>query len=104
MKHSRGKQKLAATESRIWQICYLDATTKILQKVKTLSIRQRAYRFKVVRTSLKDGVTIHRTDQFEEILKEQGYSLSHSSNLSGMTDVINKEGKKKVKKKIAGRK
>lgn len=77
-------------------------TTKILQKVKTLSMR-RVYRLKVVRTSLKQRVAIPKTDQFREIFEEQGYLLSHSSNFSSMTDVINEEEKQKIKKKIAGR-
>ena len=46
------------------------------------SMAQRVYRFKVVRTFLKAGVAINKIDQFREILEEQGYSLSHSSNLS----------------------
>ena len=62
---------------------------------------QRVYRFKVVRTFLKAGVAINNIDQFEENFEEQGYSLSHSSNLSSMIDVIKE--KDKVKKEIAGR-
>ena len=37
-----------------------------------------------------------------EIFEDQGYSLSHSSNLSSMIDVINKEEKNKVKREIVG--
>lgn len=71
-------------------------------KGETLSMAQHVYRFKVVRTFLKAGVAINKIDQFRQIFEEQGYSLSHSSNLSSMIDVINKE-KEKVKKEIAGR-
>ena len=70
---------------------------------ETPSMAQRVYRFKVVRTFLKAGVAINKIGQFREIFEEQGYSLSHSSNLSSMIDVINKEEKDKVKREIAGR-
>ncbi|PFX19546.1 hypothetical protein AWC38_SpisGene16042 [Stylophora pistillata] len=72
-------------------------TTKIIHGPTTV------YRFKVVRAFLKAGVPINKIDQFREIFEDQGYSLSHSSNLSTMIDVINKEEKEKVKKEITGR-
>ena len=67
------------------------------------SMAQRVYRFKVVRTFLKVGVVINKIDQFREIFEEQGYPLSHSSNLSSVIDEINKEEKEKVKEEITGR-
>ena len=72
-------------------------------KGETLSMAQRVYRFKVVRTFLKAGVPILKIDKFRDIFEEQGYSLIHSSNLSSVVDVINKEEKGKVKKEITGR-
>ena len=62
-------------------------------KGETLSMAQCVYRFKVVRTFLKAGVLILKIDQFRDIFEEQGYSLTHSSNLSSVIDVINKEEK-----------
>ena len=64
-------------------------------KGETQSMAQRVYRFKVVRIFLKAGVAINKIDQFGEIFEEQGYSLSHSSNLSSMIDVIKKKRRTK---------
>lgn len=63
---------------------------------------QCVYRFKGLSIFLKAGIAINKIDQFREIFEDQGYSLSHSSNLSSMIDVINKEEKDKVKREIAG--
>lgn len=103
-KHCRGKEKLAVKERREKDIAnvLIGYDNENHPKGETLSMAQRVYRFKVVRTFLKAGVAINKIDQFREIF-EQGYSLSHSSNLSSMIDVINKEEKEKVKKEIAGR-
>lgn len=104
-KHCRGKEKLAVKERREKDIAnvLIGYDNENHPKGETLSMAQRVYRFKVVRTFLKAGVAINKIDQFREIFEEQGYSLSHSSNLSSMIDVINKEEKEKVKKEIAGR-
>ena len=93
--HSRGKEKLAVKESREQDIAnvFKGYDNENHPKGETLSMAQRVYRFKVVRTFLKAGVAINKIDQFREIFEEQGYSLSHSSNLSSMIDVINKEEK-----------
>ena len=104
-KHSRGKEKLAVKESREQDIANVlkGYDNENHPKGETLRMAQHVYRFKVLRTFLKAGVAINKIDQFREIFEEQGYSLSHSSNLSNMIDVINKEEKDKVKREIAGR-
>lgn len=104
-KHSRGKERLAVKESREQDIAnvLIAYDNENHPKGETQSMAQRVYRFKVVRTFLKAGVAINKIDQFREIFEEQGYSLSHSSNLSSMIDVINKEENEKVKKEITGR-
>ena len=64
---------------------------------------QCVYRIKGLRIFLKAGIAINKMEQLREIFEDHGYSLSHSSNLSSMIDVINKEEKDKVKREMAGR-
>ena len=70
-KHSRGKEKLAVKESREQDIA--NVLKGYRPKGETLSMAQRVYRFKVVRTFLKAGIAINKIDQLREIFEEQGY-------------------------------
>ena len=83
-KHSRGKERLAVKESREQDIAnvLIAYDNENHPKGETQRMAQRVYRFKVVCTFLKAGVAINKIDQFREIFEEQGYSPSHSSNLS----------------------
>ena len=99
-KHAIGKGKLANKIVREHDIAdiLVNYDKEVHSVGETLSNAQRVFRYKVVRTFLKAGVAIAKTDQFPQILEENGYSLTHSSRLSSLIDIIHKEEMKKVKK------
>ena len=104
-KHCREKIKLKGKlpkEKDITEIL-IQYDNEMLPKGENVSMEQRVYRFKVVRTFLKPGFAINKIDQFRSLFEEQGDSLTHSFHLSHITNVISREEREREKKRISGK-
>ena len=88
-KHERGKARLARKEEREQNIAdllgnYDKATHPVGEEV-------RVYRVKVVTTFLKAGVPLSKLDTFRELLEENAYRLSDSTNLYSLIPFIRQQ-------------
>ena len=72
-------------------------------KGESLTVAQRFYRVKVVRSFMKAGVPLNKIGCFRELLEEEAFSLTSSRHLSDLIDIIAKDERKKVKEEIKGR-
>ena len=70
--------------------------------MKPLSDSLRVYRLKVITAFLQAGVPLSKTDAFRELLEENGFSLSESSNLRKLILFILHDELSKVKMDLQG--
>ena len=102
-KHERGKARLTCKEKRERNIAellidYDKATHPIGER---LSGEVRVYRVKVVTTFLKAGVPLSKLDTFHELLEENVYRLSDSTNLYSLIPFIHQQEQASIQNEIS---
>ena len=100
-KHERGKARLARKEEREQNIAellgnYDKATHPVGEEV-------RVYRVKVVTTFLKAGVPLSKLDTLRELLEENVYRLSDSTNIYSLIPFIRQQEQASIQKEISGK-
>lgn len=105
-KHENGKTRLAKKEERERNIA--DMLVKYDKSVhpvgEGLSEAVRVYRIKVISTFMKAGVPLGKVDIFRELLEENAFRLSDSSNLRELVPIIHKEELVTIQDEIGGKK
>ena len=101
-KHEKGKARLARKEKREQSIAELlvDYDKATHPVGEGLSEEVRVYRVKVVTTFLKAGVPLSKLDTFRELLEENVYKLSDSTNLYSF---IRQQEQASIQKEISGK-
>ena len=104
-KHEKGKARLAHKEKREQSIAELlvDYDKATHPVGEGLSEEVRVYRVKVVTTFLKAGVPLSKLDTFRELLEENAYKLSDSTNLYSLIPFIRQQKQASIQKEISGK-
>ena len=106
VKHGRGKCRLAKKEEREKNID--DMLVKYDSDVhpvgEGLPYATRVYRIRVITTFMKAGVPLQKVDSFRELLEENAFRLSDSSNLRELVPIIHKDAQATVRNEIDGKK
>ena len=104
-KHERGKSRLEKRNRQ--EISIVDALKRFDKEyhpaVETLPVSTRVYRIKVVTSMLKAGVPLAKIDCFRDLLEENGYALTNSSNLRQLLPFILEEEIASLKEEISGK-
>ena len=83
-KHASGKEGLEKKEARKRDIAKSleEYDNQFHPKGESLSVANRVYIVKVVRSFMKAGVPLNKIDCFRELLEEEAFSLTSSRHLS----------------------
>ena len=104
-KHERGKIRLEKKNSQ--EINIIDALKHFDKEhhtaSETLPVSTRVYRVKVVTAMLNAGVPLTKINSFRDLLEENGYALTSSSNLRHLVPFIFEEEISLLKQEIGGK-
>lgn len=105
-KHKDGKarllQKTQHEHDIIEAIQQYDADNH--PKGETLSMEERVYRVKCVRTFLRAGVPLSKIDIFRELLEENAFRLGSRKVMADIIPIIVRDEHEKIKKEVIGQK
>ena len=104
-KHERGKSRLEKRNRQ--EISIIDALQRFDKEHdpagETLPVSTRVYRVKVVTSMLKAGLPLAKIDCFRDLLEDNGYALTNSSNLRQLLPFILEEEMASLKEEISGK-
>lgn len=103
-KHIHSKTKWKAKEQHDLDIAQSLTMyqSKLRTKGETLPDTTRVFRVKVLKTLLKAGIPIEKSDVLRDLMQENGYSLTHSSHLRELIPFVLEQETSKLKGEISG--